>query len=272
MTTGAISDARVLQVIRDEGPLYFSELGERLGFPKPMADQVKHILEVTRPSSFNQYLDPIRSQYKGASEDILIIHRVYSSVIRLKDAEIVLYSDQTKKIGITNRWLNIQHTLGISLTDLSERTNKSLMVSPYFTENPVLTHTDVFILMPFTERLYPIYSDHISKAVKELGLTVSRADDIFSATPVMNDVWSSIYRSKLIIAECTGKNPNVFYEIGIAHTVGKPVILIAQSPEDVPFDLRYIRYIRYEYTPPGMTKFEESLKRTIRSTLNITSA
>jgi hypothetical protein len=59
----------------------------------------------------------------------------------------------------------------------------------------------------------------------------------------------------------------VFYEIGMAHTVGKPVILTTQNETDVPFDLRSIRYIHYRYTPPGMKEFEERLAKTIAGLL-----
>ena len=84
----------------------------------------------------------------------------------------------------------------------------------------------------------------------------------------MGDVWTAICRSRIIIADCTGRNPNVFYEIGIAHTVGKPVILIAQNSKDVPFDLRHIRYIPYEYTPVGIKRFESVLANTIQTELD----
>ena len=70
-----------------------------------------------------------------------------------------------------------------------------------------------------------------------------------------------------MIADCTGRDPNVFYEIGVAHTVGKPVVLITQSADDVPFDLRAIRFIEYQYTPPGMRVFEERLKITLKEVI-----
>jgi hypothetical protein len=55
----------------------------------------------------------------------------------------------------------------------------------------------------------------------------------------------------------------VFYETGIAHTVGKEVILITQNMDDVPFDLRHLRCILYEYTPRGVQILETNLKNTI---------
>ena len=85
----------------------------------------------------------------------------------------------------------------------------------------------------------------------------------------MRDVWEGIYGARAVIAECTGRNPNVFYEIGIAHTLGKPVILTTQTTEDVPSDLRNIRYIHYQYTPPGMKLFETTLQKTLSETLRL---
>jgi hypothetical protein len=122
---------------------------------------------------------------------------------------------------------------------------------------------DLFVLMPFALNLKPVYDDHITKVAKTLNLSIARADDFFSQNSIMYEVWSAITQASILIADCTGKNPNVFYEIGIAHTIGKPVILITQNQDDVPFDLRYIRYIQYDYTPPGMIKFENILTTTI---------
>jgi len=122
---------------------------------------------------------------------------------------------------------------------------------------------DLFVLMPFALNLKPVYDDHIKKVAKTLNLSIARADDFFSQDSIMYEVWSAIAQASILIADCTGKNPNVFYEIGIAHTIGKPVILITQNQDDVPFDLRHRRYIQYDYTPSGMIKFENTLTTTI---------
>ena len=85
----------------------------------------------------------------------------------------------------------------------------------------------------------------------------------------MSDIWNAIYDARLIIADCTNRNPNVFYEIGVAHAIGQKVILITQNKDDVPFDLRHLRFIDYEYTPRGMREFESRLKQTIQTELLI---
>ena len=124
---------------------------------------------------------------------------------------------------------------------------------------------DVFVVMPFREDLRPVWEDHIRNAVTTVGLTVARADDFFTADSVVADVWNAIFSASAIIADCTGRNPNVFYEIGVAHVLGRPVVLITQSSDDVPFDLRHIRFIEYEYTPRGMELFEQRLAETLRT-------
>ena len=135
--------------------------------------------------------------------------------------------------------------------------------SVFGTPNKKYTY-DLFVLMPFTESLKPVYDHLFKKVAKTLNLTIARADDFFSQNSIMqHEIWSAINLASIIIADCTGKNPNVFYEIGIAHTIGKPVILVTQNQDDVPFDLRHIRYIKYQLTKTEIIKFEYTLTTTI---------
>jgi len=76
-------------------------------------------------------------------------------------------------------------------------------------------------------------------------------------------IWEQVLRADLIIADLTGRNPNVFYELGYAHALHKNSILITQSIEDVPFDLRHRQMIRYAATPKGYQALKESLKNYI---------
>jgi len=173
------------------------------------------------------------------------------------------------KFAVTDEWVRIQAALGISLTTLAEMARPGVLsVEPLFgapeANRPI---PDVFVLMSFDPEFTPIYKDHITNAVKSVGLTVGRADDFFTVHSVMADVWTAVCGARVVIADCTGRNPNVFYEIGMAHTVGKPVILMTQNESDVPFDLRHIRYIKYAYTPPGMRDFEATMIQTIRNAL-----
>lgn len=119
---------------------------------------------------------------------------------------------------------------------------------------------DIFVIMPFADEFTPIYEDHLTSAANNLGYSIKRGDNFFSKRSIMADVWSAIVNSKLVIADCTGRNPNVFYELGMAHTLDKPVIMITQNMDDIPFDVRHLRVIRYEYTPRGMSSLEQALE------------
>jgi hypothetical protein len=121
-----------------------------------------------------------------------------------------------------------------------------------------------FVLMPFEESLQGVYEDHIARVCGSLGISVTRGDQIFSVAPIMEDVLEAVATSRYIIADLTNSNPNVFYELGICHALGKKVILITQGT-DVPFDVRHIRHIRYEYTPRGMLVFEQVLQQTLQN-------
>ena len=130
-------------------------------------------------------------------------------------------------------------------------------------------NADVFVIMPFLDNMRPIYDDHIAKVMGDLGLTVKRGDDFFTNQAIVEDIWSATNNARLIIADCTHKNPNVFYELGISHTLGKDTIVITQSETDIPFDIRHFRYIKYEYTPRGMQEFEGRLKEAAKRILGL---
>lgn len=117
-----------------------------------------------------------------------------------------------------------------------------------------------FVLMPFERRLTEIYERYIkAPIIARTTLQCLRADDIFAPRPIMNDVWREIGRATVIIADLTTRNPNVLYELGLAHALGKHTILVSQNLKDVPFDLRSIRVIVYEDTLTGY----DNLTRTV---------
>jgi len=122
----------------------------------------------------------------------------------------------------------------------------------------------IFMLMPFKEELTRIYENYIKNPLEDLGHRLSRADDIFRSTPIMEDVVNSIKRADIIIADLTGKNVNVFYELGRAYEQNKYVIQISQD-KNMPFDTRHIRTIIYSNTPKGYKELTNNIKRFIQS-------
>lgn len=117
----------------------------------------------------------------------------------------------------------------------------------------------VSAMMPFDPRFDAVYAT-LKRIAEAVGLRCRRADDIWENPAVIQDVVSLIDRSSIVICDCTGRNPNVFYEIGIAHTLGREVILITQADTDIPFDLRHLRYVSYLNNGEGLNALSERLQ------------
>ena len=146
-----------------------------------------------------------------------------------------------------------------------EKLQRIVRINPIYQGREFLINERlVFVLAPFIEPFTTIFRDHIKPTVEQgNSFTCIRADDIYDNRPIVEDIWKSINEARIVLAELTGRNPNVFYEVGIAHTVGKEVILITQTMDDVPFDLRHLRCIVYDYTPRGVQTLETNLRNTI---------
>lgn len=122
----------------------------------------------------------------------------------------------------------------------------------------------VSIMMPFGAEFNPVYSA-LQQSITSIGFSCVRADDIWEHHTIIQDIVNIIARAKVVVCDCSGKNPNVFYEAGVAHAIGKEVIFITQSEHDIPFDLRHIRYIRYLPNSEGLDALSTSLQQKLRS-------
>ena len=118
-----------------------------------------------------------------------------------------------------------------------------------------------FVLMPFREPFIRLYEDHIKPILQSVGLRVMKTDDIFTPTAIIDDIWQYINRARLIVVDITGRNSNVFYELGIARTIGKDVIILTQNEEDVPFDLRHLRCFTYIDNQEGWQVLRRNLEK-----------
>jgi hypothetical protein len=115
----------------------------------------------------------------------------------------------------------------------------------------------VSVMMPFSAAFNNVYAA-IQEAAQAVGMTCERADNIWEENEVIQDIFSLIYRSSIVVCDFTQQNPNVFYEAGIAHTLGRSVVPISQNEHDVPFDLKHHRYLKYLNNGEGL---EDLVKR-----------
>lgn len=125
----------------------------------------------------------------------------------------------------------------------------------------------VSVMMPFDAAFTSVY-DSLKATVESVGRRCRRADEIWENPAIIQDIVSLIDRSRVVVCDCTGRNPNVFYEIGIAHTLGREVILITQNEADIPFDLRHLRYVRYLNNAEGRAALSTALAARLTAILD----
>ncbi|GAB3501829.1 hypothetical protein GCM10027341_29120 [Spirosoma knui] len=119
------------------------------------------------------------------------------------------------------------------------------------------------VMMPFESRFTGTYTA-IRNVCDRLGIACRRADDIWDNSILIQDVFDLIFTSRAVITDFTDRNPNVFYETGVAHTLGKIVIPITQSVNDIPFDLRHHRALTYLANAEGLAKLEKDLEKKLK--------
>ena len=142
-----------------------------------------------------------------------------------------------------------------------------MFVNPVFKERDFKVDYDkVFIAMPFNDDKYNlIYNKYIKPILKKMYYEAIRVDEKTNPGDVMEFVWKEINESAFVIADASIANPNVLYEIGIAHTLGKEVIILTDSPDKVPFDIKKNRYLSYSiYDEKSIKEMKQKLESAIK--------
>lgn len=121
-----------------------------------------------------------------------------------------------------------------------------------------------FVIMPFASELDFVWRV-IAEVVEAHGIDCQRADEVYLSNPVMEDVKQRIAAADLVVVDFTGRNPNVYYEAGLADAWRKDWILLAQSADDLAFDVRHVRAIRYANTMGADRKLREELAQALQS-------
>jgi nucleoside 2-deoxyribosyltransferase len=118
-----------------------------------------------------------------------------------------------------------------------------------------------FVIMQFAEPYNTFYREVIQNQVEAAGFDVVRIDEKAGPGVIFQDIQREIEQAEIVIAEITPANANVFYELGYAHALGKPTILLAQRGAELPFDIRSFRVVFYNDTIGGKAEVERNLQR-----------
>ena len=183
-----------------------------------------------------------------------------------------------RKLGesIWHKTLQLNHSQDKNIFKFKKEEVETMDFNPIFKARDLTVDNKLaFGILQFDSKRSAFFDDLIKPVIeKEFQINVVKSGDMFDAnnSNIMENIWTSINTSKFIICDLSGKNPNVFYELGIANTIGKPVITICDEDSfkkdydgKLPFDVSTTNTIFYSDTAVGAKKFESKLKATVKS-------
>jgi hypothetical protein len=202
----------------------------------------------------NTLVDSFRIPSEQVDEFISVFTRT------LKDAELLeeLSSGKYRVLDVTSP--------GDTSTQVGEQQIKKLSKGV-----TVSADDSCFVVMPFADPVGGYYATVYQPAIDKAKLRANRADaDIYGTGKIIDQIWHGINSARVLLADLTGRNANVLYELGLAHALHKPVVLLCSkaNENDVPFDLRHVRVIYYDKDDPFWgTKLIEKVAENILSAL-----
>lgn len=234
------------------GQVEVSDLAKKVLRPQQPSDEVDGLREAVQRAPI---VGDVYKHYRGENiPDDQFFRNTLTDTFKIPDAKVdefkqVFLEDLTDaqlvdEVGGKKRVLDVSQGPGAvaAADDTLKKLGKGVKIE----------HGDAcFVMMPFAEPLGGYYKLIYEPAIEKAGLRPVRADDeIFATGKIVDQIWAGITSAKVLVAELTGRNPNVFYELGLAHALEKPVVLVSSNQEDVPFDLQHIRVIYYDMKDP----------------------
>ena len=189
-----------------------------------------------------------------------------------QDIEYKLYRLEKELLSNRERYEKINHLLidsqqnsKSSFSRIEQSQNiklfKDLDIDPDIPINKKM----IFVLSPFNEKFDESYKQ-IREICFEAGFDSRRGDEDMVPNLILRHILKQILSSRLVIANITGRNPNVMYELGICHAIGKPVLLISESEFDIPFDISSTRILIYKNSGELRKKLKNWILHTILET------
>jgi hypothetical protein len=209
--------------------------------------------------------EPVRGWVQIAlagSKENLIPEHLYNVRVRVRGQNVVLHVDDVRVL---------EHVLDEPLLP-----NAQLGLFAYGSRpvnfGGVSTSKEegtVFVIMQFHGPYQDLYTDVIQPTVKKFGLRAYHAGEVFTPGIILNDITGGIAEAKIVIADITPPNQNVFYEVGYAHALRKPTILLVdrERGKDLPFDVSGYRCLFYDNTIGGKRKLEDGLRNHLAAIL-----
>ena len=187
-----------------------------------------------------------------------------------RDYEKKIYDLTDRLLQTEPRWKDLNHVLISSQIRTSDDSlGKTRPHLSNFLKNFGLQEDDlqiekdlVFMLTPFHEDMRDVY-EMVSNVCKDVGLRCLRGDEDFVEEDLLKHIIKLLVKARIVVANINGRNPNVFYELGIAHAIDKPTIIIAKSVTETPFDVKSKQIIFYKNLNDLKGKIEKSLTKVL---------
>src|SRR5579863_4149505 len=230
-----------------------TELAKKILRPQSPDDEINGLREAILNAPV---ISEVYKHYRGENlPDRIFFENALGDTFKIPVGKITefieIFTDSLTKAKLIENVGDKQRVIDIS----SDRNSPIVDTSQEFkklSKAASVSATDTcFVMMPFAPPIGDYYSKIYEPAIEKAGLKAVRADDdIFGTGKIIDQIWNGITSAKVLIAELTHRNPNVYYELGLAHALKKPVVLVCSNEQDVPFDLKHIRVIYYDTLDP----------------------
>ena len=188
-------------------------------------------------------------------------NRRYLIKVNIRGSRVTLFVDEVEVLAAILPFSIPGSQVGMFCLDNDEIKVRNLKVTS--------ERGEVFVVMQFTKEFTDIHEEVIKNVCNEFELDARLASDTYGPGMIISDIVQSITDSEFVIAEITPNNANVFYELGYAHGINKPVILLAnRATVKLPFDVSPFRVLMYDNSIAGRRDFEEGLRKHINSVLD----
>ena len=194
----------------------------------------------------DEFRQSVEKQISELTKELTVNKERFNSVNHLiNDAQNIYFKNDKSKYLNDSSFKKVDFFKGIGANIASEIDDKL-----------------IFVLTPFNEKYEPQYSV-INNLVTSLGFKCNKGDDSNLSSNILAHITEQIAKSRLVIANISGRNPNVFYELGLAHALGKPVIIVSESLSDIPFDINSSRILAFDDEKDLETKLRNWFVHTL---------
>lgn len=257
---------------RKDGKIAPTDLARRILRPTSSEDEIKGYREavINAPDISGVY-----KHYRGENipDDETFFRNTVVDTFHIPQADFLdfkrIFYESLERADLLQKHGDKTRVLDVS-EEIAQPDDKSTRVKKLGAEVAVKVGDTCFVMQPFASPHGDYYEKIFKPAIEKTGLQAVRADaDIFGTGKIIDQVFRGIKAAKILVAELSTRNPNVFYELGLAHAMNKPVVLVSSNEPDVPFDLQHIRVIYYDVSDPFWgTKLIEKVAENILSALS----